>query len=56
VVDLAGCRGTLSAVVQRMNNAADDMEAKRYEDALFNLDWAGEGINDAVEGDCAQAS
>jgi outer membrane murein-binding lipoprotein Lpp len=39
VVDILGCRGNLSAVVQRMNNAADDMEAKRYEDALFNLDW-----------------
>lgn len=35
VVDILGCRGNLSAVVQRMNNAADDIEAKRYEDALF---------------------
>jgi hypothetical protein len=25
-------------------NAADDIEAKKYEDAVFNLDWAGEGI------------
>jgi outer membrane murein-binding lipoprotein Lpp len=56
VVNLNGCRGTLSAVVQRMINAGDDLDAKKYEDARFNLDWAGEGINDAVEGDCASAA
>jgi hypothetical protein len=39
-----------------MNNAGDDINAKNYEDAAFNLDWAGKGINDAVEGDCASAA
>jgi hypothetical protein len=56
VVDLNGCRGTLSAAVQQMNNSVGDIEAKRYEDALLALDGAGESINYAVEGDCAQAT
>jgi outer membrane murein-binding lipoprotein Lpp len=56
VVDLADCRGTLSAVMARMVNAANDIDAKKYDDARFNLDWAGEGINDAVEGGCASAA
>ena len=56
VVDLADCRGTLNAVTARMVNAANDIDAKKYDDARFNLDWAGEGIDDAVKGGCASAA
>lgn len=58
VKDRAGCHGTLSAVAQRMLNARDELKAGKIEGegAKFDLDWALEGMADALDGDCAAAS
>lgn len=58
VKDRAGCHGTLSAVAQRMLNARDELNAGKIEGegAKFDLDWALEGMADALDGDCAAAS
>jgi hypothetical protein len=61
VVDLNGCHGTLSAVTQRMENARTALKAGKIEDqggdfgAKGHLDWALEGMGDALNGDCAAA-
>jgi outer membrane murein-binding lipoprotein Lpp len=62
VVDPAGCHGTLTAVTQRMLNARDALRAGKIEDeggnfgAKGHLDWALEGMSEALDGDCAAAA
>jgi hypothetical protein len=56
--DRQGCLDTLSAVRQRVDNARAALKAGKVngKDAASHLGVASEGLDDALDGDCAPAT